>query len=242
MIGFSVRCERLLKMPAVQSRRLPLFNLMKRKPLPILWMVTAFAVAMSLAVAVLALEGTDTKAIVMALRITARWAFMLFWLAYAGGAIATLFGPVFAPIARRGRELGLAYASAMLIHIGLVVWLFQISPTPPLSGRGFNFFVTGIVFTYLLAVFSVDWLAASLGPTGWRVLRFVGTNYILYAFATDFVNPVIRPPMGQHGLLIQVAYMPFALMCFAGPLLVLAATARRLGARYRGSELRPVAN
>jgi hypothetical protein len=59
----------------------------------------------------------------VALRMTARWSFLLFWVAYAGGALATLFGPALAPLSGRGREFGLAFAAAHLVHIGLVIWL-----------------------------------------------------------------------------------------------------------------------
>ena len=81
----------------------------------------AFGIALVLAAAVLAIKGVDAKSLVIALRLTARWSFLLFWVAYAGGAMATLFGPALEPLARRGREFGLAYAAAQLIHLGLVV-------------------------------------------------------------------------------------------------------------------------
>ena len=116
----------------------------------------AFAVALALAAAVFATRGLD---IVKALRMTARWSFLLFWLAYAGGALAALFGPTFGPLAARGRDFGLAYASAQLVHVGLVIWLFQISSSPPLSGGLYYFFVMAVVLTYLLAIFSFGGLS-----------------------------------------------------------------------------------
>jgi hypothetical protein len=206
---------------------------MKRKSLPVLWMGLAFGVALILAAAVLAIKGVDAKSLVMALRLTARWSFLLFWMAYAGGAMTTLFGPALEPLSRRGREFGLAYAAAQLIHLGLVVWIFLITFRPPLSGQSLVFFSTGIVWTYLLAVLSFGSLAEGLGPSGWRILRFTGLNYILFAFASDFVPPMIRPRAAQYGALALVAYLPFAAMSIAAPLLVLAAAAhRRLGMRY----------
>ena len=201
----------------------------------------AFAVALGLAAAVLAVKGTDVKSLVKALQLTARWSFLLFWVAYAGGAITELFGPALAPLARRGREFGLAYAAAMLIHVGLVVWLFQISSRAPLSGTSFDFFVLGIVWTYLLGVLSFRRLVEALGPSGWRILRIAGLNYILYAFAVDFVTPVIRPGTAQYGVWRMIAYAPFAAMSVAAPLLVLAAAVhRRLGMRYSPARLGPV--
>ena len=83
---------------------------MKRKSLPALWMGTAFGVALVLAATVLALKGIDPKSLRIALRLRARWSFVLFWVAYTGGAMGALFGPALAPLARRGREFGLPYA------------------------------------------------------------------------------------------------------------------------------------
>ena len=202
----------------------------------------AFGIALGLAAAVLALNGTDTKSLVMALRLTARWSFLLFWVAYAGGAMAALFGPALAPLAGRGREFGLAYAAAQLIHLGLVVWLFQVSSRPPLSGELIVFFSIGIFWTYLLAIFSFGGPSRALGSRGWRTLRIVGLNYILFAFAFDFV-PVAIHGTTHYGVGRLVEYAPFAAMSVAAPLLVLAAAAhRRLGMRYSHAGLEPVVN
>ncbi len=175
---------------------------------------------------------------------TARWSFLLFWVAYAGGAMATLFGPAFAPLARRGREFGLAYAAAMLTHVGLLIWIFELTSHAPLSGNSLLFFGIGIVFTYLLALFSFGRLAEALGWTGWLILRIAGVNYILFAFASDFVPALIHPvhlATAQYGVWRLVAYMPFAVMSVAAPLLVLAAAVhRRLEMRYSHAGLGPV--
>jgi hypothetical protein len=211
---------------------------MKRKTIPVLWMGMAFAIGFGLAAVVLAIQGIDVNSLKTALRVTARWSFLFFWVAYAGRAMATLFGPTFAPLARRGREFGLAYAAAMLTHVGLLIWIFELTSRAPLSGNSLLFFGTGIVFTYLLALFSFGRLAEALGPTGWLILRIVGVNYILYAFASDFVPAVIHPGLAQHGVWHLLAYAPFAAMSVAAPLLVLAAAAhRRLGMSYSGAEV-----
>ncbi len=212
---------------------------MKRKDPTVLWTVAAFGIALALTGATFAVIGID---IVQALRLTARWSFVLFWLAYAGGALATLFGPTFKPIATRAREFGLAYAAAQLVHLGLVVWLFQVASKPPLSGKPFAFFMVAVVFTYLLALFSFGGIAKSLGSRGWRALRIVGINYILLAFAWDFV-PAAFHGTADYGVRRLLEYTPFAAMCIAAPILVLvAAASHRHGMRYSPSRLGPVAN
>src|ERR1700760_4465178 len=96
-------------------------------------MSAAFGTAVVLAAVTLAISGIGTTGLHRALRVTARFSFLLFWLAYAGGALKTLFGSAFQPIAWRGRDLGLAFAAAHLVHIGLVVWLYRIATQPPVS-------------------------------------------------------------------------------------------------------------
>src|SRR5215469_6230358 len=56
------------------------------------WMGLAFGAELLLAAAVFGAKGVTEAGIVLALSLTARVAFPLFWLAYAGGALATLFG------------------------------------------------------------------------------------------------------------------------------------------------------
>jgi hypothetical protein len=188
-----------------------------------LWMGAAAGVALATAAIVLGFNGPDNKTIRLALELTARWSFLLFFLAYAGNALAVLFG--WAALKGHSREFGLSFAAAHLVHVGLVVWLYQISLRPPLGPGLFWFFAIGLFFTYLLAALSFGGVKA-LGPA-WPPLRFVGMNYILIAFARDFVLPVIRPKPSQYNLAHFIAYAPFAALSIAGPLLVLAVTVRR---------------
>jgi hypothetical protein len=203
----------------------------------------AFGIALCLTGAVLSIEGTGANGIVTALRVTARWSFLLFWAAYVGSAIRILFGPAFETLGRRGREFGLAYAAAHLIHLGLVMWLLHISPRPPLSGEFFVFFTVAMVWTYLLAIFSFGGLSRALGSRGWHILRFTGLNYILFTFGVDFVGPTIHG-IPHHGFrYIVVVYAPFAAMSVVAPLLALAALAhRRLALAYSHAGFGPAVN
>ena len=82
----------------------------------------------------------------------AAWSFLLFWLAYAGNAVAVLVEAK--ALAGRGREFGLAFAAAHLVHIGLVGWLWWIRRAPVLPPGPFWFFAIGLS-----------------GPTCWRACR-----------------------------------------------------------------------
>ncbi len=80
------------------------------------WMAASFLVGLIVVLIVRAGAGPGER-VAMALRATARWSFLLFWLASAGGALTTLFGSRFQALAHRARDLGLSFASAHLVHL-----------------------------------------------------------------------------------------------------------------------------
>jgi hypothetical protein len=189
------------------------------------WMGAAFVANLGLAAAVLAIRGAGVHGTETALAATARLAFFWFWAAYAGGALANLFGPAFLPLKQHGREFGLAFAAALLVHLGLVSWLCLIGAAP---AKGvFILFGTAAAFTFVLAFFSFGDLHKLLGPKGWQLLRIVGMNFILYAFLKDFMRD---PLLG--GTKQMVEYLPFTVMAIAAPLLRLAAWGLRRHVPY----------
>jgi hypothetical protein len=187
------------------------------------WMGAAFLIAFALAAIVLVIFGAGGRGMELALRITARWSFLLFWFAYAGGAMARLCGPRLAGLARRGRELGLAFASAHLVHLGLILWLYA-GP-----GAGMVFFWVGMLCTYLLALFSLPRLHDALGPRLWRAFRTIALEYIALVFAADF----ILLPLRADGLAkYPLTYLPFALMLVGGAGLRVTASVKWFSPRF----------
>jgi hypothetical protein len=185
------------------------------------WMAAAFLVAVAGAAAALAIFGVGERGTAIALRLTARWSFLLFWLAYTGSAMARLFTPRLAGLARHSRDFGLAFASAQVVHVGLVLWLFYLAPG---SNGGMVFFWVGILCTYLLALFSLPRLRDALGPRLWRISCTMAMEYIALVFAFDF----IRIPLQANGLgKYPLGYLPFALMLVGGVGLRVASFARQ---------------
>jgi hypothetical protein len=199
---------------------------MRPRPVAALWMGSAFGAALAVAAGVLVVAGTGEKGIDAALRATARVSFLLFWVAYAGSAMASLFGSRFQILKLRAREFGLAFASAQLVHIGLVVWLCLIGAAPDVST--FVFFGIALVWVYLLALFSIGRMRRALGPGSWWILRTIGLNYIAYAFIVDLLRNPLHGGVGH-----VVEYLPFATLAIAGPVLRLAAFVQRLGPAWR---------
>jgi hypothetical protein len=178
------------------------------------WMAAAFCVG--LAVFALArltqIRGADLGA-------TARWSFVLFWLGSTGGALARLFGPTFDELARRARDLSLAYAAAQLVHLGIVVRVLYTSPQP---ASELLFFGMAVFWTYLLAAVSLTKLSVRLDPRVWRILRTVGVEYIALAFLVDFARYRF-----DGGFFNAVYYLPFLVLAIAAPALRLAAFVKR---------------
>jgi hypothetical protein len=183
-------------------------------------MGSALCAAVALSGLVLAALGVGERGTRVALELSGRVSFLLFWPAYVGGPMTRLFGPAFLPLSQRAREFGLAFASAHVIHLALVGWLTYIGAAPPLGT--FIFFGAAVIWTYLLALFSIPRLQTTLRPAGWWLLRAVGLNYIAYAFAVDF----LRYPEFDS-IKYWVGYLPFAILSVIGPLLWIAAFMRR---------------
>ena len=193
------------------------------------WMIGALGGALALAEAVLAEHGTGPVGIGQAVRYTARWAFLFFWLSYAGGAMAILFGSVFAGLARRARALGLAFAAAIQVHIGLVVWLGVVIGQIPLQGGALWFFLIALFFTYALVLVSFGIGMRNLGRL-WRPLLCLSTTYILIAFGRDFVLGALTHKTYEWRYAAE--YVPFALLSLAAiPLRLAAFLRQRAGMR-----------
>lgn len=175
-----------------------------------LWLIVPSIIGAVIAsIALYLTPGLPPHRIAVALDMTGRWSFVLFWMAYTG----SIFGP---RMARRRRDFGLAYASAHLVHVALVVWLIAISPRMPESWSLTAFFGGAVGFTYLLAALSWQPVAEWFDKTLIHYLRAVGMNYILLAFAYDFiVNPILTRDFDLDHV---IKYGPFAYAVLVAPL------------------------
>jgi hypothetical protein len=173
------------------------------------WIVGALCAQVVLAAIMLARFGAGERGTDFALQATARLAFLLFWLAYAGGPLATLFGPRFGGLAARGRVFGLAFAAAQGVHMGLVGYLCWIGKTP--AAGVFVLFGIALFWIACLVLFSFEKVREGAGGLAWWIVRRVGMNYILFAFGSDFLRSV-----KQTGLAYWIGYAPFIALSVAG--------------------------
>ncbi len=180
------------------------------------WMAGAFCASLGLALAAVAVSRH--KDFTIALAMSARVAFLFFWPAYVGGALTSLFGDVFLPLKRRAREFGLAFAAALVVHLGFVIRLCVVGPAP--STQTFVIFGVAAAFTYLLALLSIGRVRQALPSKFWPPLRAVAMNYIALAFLLDFKH------FPLHDFRLGVQYLPFAALAILGPALKFAAWAQ----------------
>jgi hypothetical protein len=191
-------------------------------------MASGFLVELILAVMALALFGTAERGTDVALELTARFSFLLFLPAYCGSALAALWGPSFEGIRQRGRDLGLTFAAAHLVHMGMVAWLCWIGAAPALAT--FVFFGIAAAWLYGLAALSIGRLHRAIGRVVFRWLNLVGLNFIALAFAVDFLG---FPPQADAKYLL--GYLPFVILAIACPVLRVTAWGRNVWQNRRNS-------
>jgi len=176
---------------------------MNSRPSGLAWMGGAFAATAAAAAVVLVWRGAGPAGTHVALRVTARLAFLFFWPGYVGGALTTLFGDAFRPAKIRARALGLAFAAALAVHLGLVSWLCWIGSPP--AARTFEIFGAGVAWTAMLALLSIEPLGAAAQGRFWRTMRSLAVHYLAFLFILDFVR--LAPNQGPAEL---AQYLPFA--------------------------------
>jgi hypothetical protein len=203
---------------------------MKRSPKTATFAGIAFCAAAVLAGAALFIFGTDTTGLDRSLQSNALLAFILFWPAYAGSALKTLFGSAFEPVSWRGRDFSLAFAAAQLVSAGLFLWLWQISSQTPFAHPRFVLFAVGLVSTFVIAAISFRGPAHAIGQGCYRLLRGLGMETISFAFLLGFLS---HPLHGNIRSLLL--YVPLVTVSILGTLLRFGAWASRGAAMTRSA-------
>jgi hypothetical protein len=183
-------------------------------------MALAFCVTLGLTAGAVAMFHAPHENLGIALKTSARMAFLFFWPVYAGGALTSPFGDAFSPLKRHARDLGLAFAGALLVHLALVAYLCASGFAPPVGT--FEVFGPAAVLTYLLVIFSIDRVRQAIPASFWQVIRAVAMNYIMLSFIDDFKH------FRLTDLRDLILYFPFAALAIIGLLLRLAAWTQNL--------------
>ena len=139
--------------------------------------------------------GWTHEGALMATRLTARFSFPIFLLAWSASALATLFpGGWRTALLRRRRAVGLSFAAAHGVHLGfilIVALAFQHKLNPvSVYGGGFVY-----VLIAAMAATSNNASVRALGAARWKLLHTIGGIGILLVFTNSYVGRLMTKPM-----------------------------------------------
>lgn len=139
--------------------------------------------------------GWTLDGALMATRMTARFAFPIFLLAWTASAWATLFpGGWRTALLRRRRAVGLSFAAAHGAHLVFILITLRIfgHEAPMIT-----VYAGGLVYLLIAAMAATSHDAAMrwLGPARWKMLHTVGGLAILLVFTNSYVGRLKSMPM-----------------------------------------------
>lgn len=154
--------------------------------------VTAIAVG---ALGFLAGGGWTHEGALMATRLTARFSFPIFLLAWSASALAALFpGGWRTALLRRRRAAGLSFAAAHGVHLGFIV-IAALAFRHPLNPV--TVYAGGFVYVLIAAMAATSNSASvkALGAPRWKLLHTIGGVAILLVFTNSYVGRLMTKPM-----------------------------------------------
>lgn len=139
-------------------------------------------------------DGLNAQGALAASRLTARWSFVWFMLAWSASSMAALWpGGWRRTLLQRRRAIGLSFAMAHLIHAGffLIAMLMfgEKIPAATLVGGGI-----GYLFVALMAATSNTASVRLLGPKIWQALHATGGWVIFVIFAFSYLGRIPEIP------------------------------------------------
>ena len=157
---------------------------------------------------ILAPDVMDESKLGLALRVTARLAFVIYILVFVTRPLRQIVPmPLTFSLFRNRRYTGISFAAVMTMHLALISWLLLYVAD---EGRTLTSLLPGIV-TYtlvtLMLVTSFDAPARALGSKNWRRLHKTGLYWIGTVFAVTLLPDVIDYPADPVYLTIGALMM-----------------------------------
>lgn len=174
------------------------------------WAITGWiAVGLALSTGIVfALFGWTEEALRLLVRITARWAVVLFMLAFAATSLKKLWPSAFTTWLRRNRRyIGVSFAEAHFVHLAFLIILGVAFPNPFLRDlQAITVVSGGLAYAFIAAmtITSFDRTAAWLGGKRWKLLHTAGSYYVWVIFAQTYMTRALADPF----------FVPFALALF----------------------------
>ncbi len=175
------------------------------------------AVPLTFAVAavILMVNGADSDGVRMALRATARIAWVLFIAAFVARPMAQLVPrPATQWLIRQRSLIGVCFGLCLLIHVALIVRLVVLAqPGWPTSIGDADIYIgiPGLVFVLAMVVTSHRHVRAAMRPAHWRLLHRVGLYLVWFIFLACLIDSMNR----KAALHPAVQYLPFIAVTLA---------------------------
>lgn len=175
----------------------------------------AWSLAVSLVVVAgtLALEGTASLGWRAVTRHTAQVAFSFFLAAFLASSIARLWpDPLTRALLARRRALGLAFATAQLVHGTAILIFASYEPSTLEVDLSFLGGALGFVFLVAMVATSNDAAQRALGRRAWRALHLSGQVTLFVIYAVTYAGRVAENSRYWPGLLLLVAALAIRLI------------------------------
>ena len=144
------------------------------------------------------------------LRWTGRLAFFVFLIPWLASPLQTLFPSAFSKLLLRWRRrAGISFGSIQVVHLGLIVWLYQIYEDPGVDVATLVVGGSGIALAIAMLITSFDGPLQLVGSRLWKALHRAGLYVCGFIYFFDFL---VAPFLGGYDLL---AYAPLMLLTTA---------------------------
>jgi DMSO/TMAO reductase YedYZ heme-binding membrane subunit len=136
------------------------------------------------AAAYLGLTGVNEESLGVALRLSARIAFIVLIAVFIARPLRQLVAtPATTTLLRNRRLLGITFAGIHSAHLGLLIFWANVNPDFDLSLTRNHLGVVTYLVIYAMLVTSFDRPARALGPRNWKILHKVGLFWLFWSFS-----------------------------------------------------------
>lgn len=155
-----------------------------------------------------AMTAADTGTTVSnGLRWTGRLAFFVFLIPWLASPLSALSpGGLSRSLVRWRRPAGIAFGAIQVVHLGLIVWLFQVYDEPGVDAATLIVGGAGIALAIGMLITSFDGPLGLIGAPAWKVLHRSGLYVCGFIYFFDFL---VAPFLAGYDL---VAYLPLMVL------------------------------
>ena len=174
------------------------------------WALTYWTavIVLSMSALILFFYGWNDASFHLAMRMTARISFLLFFLAFTASSLNRLWPTKSTQWLRRNRRyIGVSFAVSHTVHLALIVTIAFAIPEPfrselRVAGLALGAIAYGFIIT--MALTSSNRAQTWLGRGKWQVLHRTGGYFILLVFTLTYVKHLLTNPAFYSPFIIAV--------------------------------------